>query len=146
MGIAGLNPTTFVEGMLDAKAQIGHLSANELVGMDSKKFTIGGKKLRISVLETTKPAVPLGKRGELCDDMNRRLSDEKLDDVIMFVVDVLNEASTVLTCTKSAAAVVENAWKVKASSDGTHFLPGVLSRKKQMIPTLEKAAKAEDEL
>ena len=37
------------------QAEVGHLSPTELVMMDSKTFEIGGKKLRISVIETTKP-------------------------------------------------------------------------------------------
>jgi len=48
--------------MLGAKAQIDHLSPAELVMMDTKIFKLGGKKVRISVLETTKLVMPLKKR------------------------------------------------------------------------------------
>ena len=37
--------------MLDAKAEIGHLSAEDVVMMDSKVFEIGGRKLRVSVVD-----------------------------------------------------------------------------------------------
>ena len=36
--------------MLDAKAEIGHLSPMAVVMMDSKVFEIGGRKLRVSVV------------------------------------------------------------------------------------------------
>lgn len=140
--LAGLDPKAHVDAMLEAKAAIGHLSPAELVTMDSKVFTIGSKKVRVSVLETTKPSVPMAKMSELKEAMKLKQSEEKLDDVLLFVVDILNEASSVITYSESGASLIEKAWKVKASSDGTYFLPGVLSRKKQMIPVLQKTAES----
>jgi len=144
--IAGLDLHKHAEAMLEAKAQIDHLSAEELVMMDTKIFKIGGKKLRISVLETTKPAAPLAKQAALVEAQKKLVEKEKLDDVIFFVVDILNEAATFISASASATKLVERAWKVKVGKDGTVVLPGVLSRKKQMIPALEAAAKEEAEL
>ena len=45
--------------------EVDHLSCSELIMMDTKIFKIGGKKLRVSVLETTKAAGPLAKQNEL---------------------------------------------------------------------------------
>lgn len=144
--LAGLDVTEFANNMLDAKAEIGHLKPDELVLMDSKKFTIGGKKLRVSVIETTKPATPLKISTDLCKAMKDKVVEEKLDDALMFVVDILNEASTVLTCTPTASKIVEKAWDAKPNSEGYIYLPGVLSRKKQMIPKLEAAADKKEDL
>ena len=47
--LAGLNVHDFAMGMLDAKAKVDHLSAQELIMMDTKVFKMGGKKLRVSV-------------------------------------------------------------------------------------------------
>merc|ERR1711976_1144731 len=63
--LAGLDVHAHAEAMLEAKAQIDHLTPAELVMMDTKIFKIGGKKIRVSVLETTKPAAPLAKRDQL---------------------------------------------------------------------------------
>lgn len=141
--LAGLDVHKHAEAMLDAKAEIGHMSADELVMMDSKIFKIGGKKLRISVLETTKPAAPLMKQKELVEAQQALVVKEELDDMILFVVDILKEAATFVSSSPSATKIVEKAWKVTVDQDGLVVLPGVLSRKKQMIPTLEAAAKVE---
>jgi len=138
--ISGLDLAKFTDGMLEAKAQIGHLTAAELIVMDSKIFTIGGKKLRVSVLETTKPSVPLEKQSELCGAMKVKTTEEKLDDVLLFVVDIINEAALSVSCTDSSAKIVEKAFGVATATNGTAYLPGILSRKKQMIPKLEAAA------
>lgn len=138
--LSGLDVDTFGDAMLDAKADIGHLSADELLTMDSKIFNIGGKKLRVSVLETTKPAVPLSKRADLCTAMSSRASKDGADDVLLFVVDILNTEATFVACTSSAQKIIERAFNGKFDQDGLALLPGILSRKLQIIPGLEKAA------
>lgn len=141
--IAGLDMHQFATAMLDAKANVDHLSPKELVMMDTKIFKIGGKKLRVSVLETTKPGAPLSKQAALVSAQMELVKEEKLDDVLFFVVDILKEEATFISSSATAAALVERAWKVKVGSDGTVVLPGVLSRKKQIIPVLEAAAREE---
>lgn len=144
--LAGLDVHAHAEKMLEAKAQVDHLSPKELLMMDTKVFKIGGKKLRVSVLETTKPAAPLTKRTELIAMQREIVTEEKLDDMLFFVVDILNEAATFISASPNASKLVERAWKCTVDKDGTVLLPGVLSRKKQIIPSLESAAKAGDEL
>ncbi|CAK0841067.1 unnamed protein product [Prorocentrum cordatum] len=141
--LAGLNVHEFAEGMLEAKAQIDHLSPKELVMMDTKIFKIGGKKLRVSVLETTKPAMPLKKMAEMVAAQLDQIKEEALDDMLLFVVDIIKEEATFVSCRPSAAKIVEKAWKATLGTDGTIVLPGVLSRKKQIIPALEASAKDE---
>ena len=140
--IAGLDVHAHAEAMLNAKADIGHLSAEQLVMMDSKVFTIGGRKLRVSVLETTKPAVPLGVKAELQAAMRAAAAEQGLDDCLLFVVDILREEAVFLSSSESAARTVETAWQCTVGADGTVTLPNVLSRKKQIIPVLERAAAA----
>ncbi|CAJ1357424.1 unnamed protein product [Effrenium voratum] len=140
--LAGLDVHDFAEGMLDAKAKVDHLSPSELIMMDTKIFTIGGKKLRVSVMETTKAAGPLAKKLELISAMKELKVKEKLDDVLFFVVDILKASATFISSSPSASKLVEKAWKVKVADD-LAVLPGVLSRKKQIIPKLEAAAKEE---
>jgi manganese-dependent inorganic pyrophosphatase len=141
--IAGLDVHAHAEAMLDAKAQIDHLTPEELVMMDTKIFKIGGKKLRVSVLETTKPASPLAKQAALIEAQKKLVKEEQLDDMLLFVVDIIKEAATFVSSSPSASKIVEKAWKTTVDKDGLVVLPGVLSRKKQMIPALEAAAKDE---
>lgn len=141
--LAGLDVHDFAEQMLDAKAKVDHLSSSELIMMDTKIFNIGGRKLRVSVLETTKAAGPLAKQAELVTAMQKLKEKEKLDDVLFFVVDILKEAATFISSSPSASKLVEKAWSVKVDSKGLVVLPKVLSRKKQIIPKLEAAAKEE---
>lgn len=138
--IAGLDVHEFAEGMLEAKANVDHLSPDELIMMDTKIFNMNGKKLRVSVLETTKPAAPLGKMAAIVDAQKKKKEKEQLDDVLFFVVDILKEEATFISSSPGATLLVERGWNVSVSNDGTVVLPGVLSRKKQIVPALESAA------
>lgn len=130
----------FTQGMLDAKANTAHLTPEELIMMDTKVFQMSGKKLRVSVVETTKAEGPLARSNELIGAMKSLKKQESLDDVLLFVVDILKEHAVFVASSDTAAKLVEVAWAVKVSG-GSVTLPGVLSRKKQMIPKLEEAAK-----
>jgi len=142
--LAGVDVHEFAEGMLNAKAKVDHLTPMELIKMDSKIFKMGGKKLRVSVLETTKPAAPLGKQADLVAAMQSLAKEEEVDDVIFFVVDILQEAATFISASDTAKKLVEKAWNVKVEASGTVVLPGVLSRKKQIVPKLEAAVASTD--
>merc|ERR1712113_562686 len=142
--LAGLDVHEFAKGMLDAKAQVDHLTPSELIMMDTKIFTIGGKKLRVSVMETTKPAAPLAKQQALVKAMQALTTEEKLDACLFFVVDILEESATFVSSSAAATAIVEKAWNKNVTKDGLLVLPGVLSRKKQIIPVLEKAATVDE--
>jgi len=138
--IAGIDLHAHAEAMLDAKAQIAHLSPAAIVMMDSKVFKIGGKKLRISVVETTKPDYALGQKPALIEAQRAMVKEQSLDDVLLFVVDILQTKAIFVSSSDSGAALVERAWGVPLAADGTATLPGVLSRKKQIIPKLEEGA------
>jgi len=140
--------TEFANAMFEAKADVSHMSGKELVTMDSKIFKMGGKKLRVSVLETTKPAIPLAKQSDLCEAMKLKKTEEALDEVLMFVVDILNEAATALACVDAQKQIVLRAWPEKATvhTDGNVLVPGVVSRKKQMIPALEALYNKKEEM
>jgi manganese-dependent inorganic pyrophosphatase len=141
--IAGLDVNAHGDKMLEAKAQIDHLTPDELVMMDTKVFKLSPGKVRVSVLETTKPAAPLAKKAALVEAQQKKIKEEGIDDMLLFVVDIINEAATFVSCSPTATKLVEKAWKVKVGEDGLVVLPGVLSRKKQMIPALEAVKKDE---
>uniref|UniRef100_A0A7S4SLU0 DHHA2 domain-containing protein n=1 Tax=Alexandrium monilatum TaxID=311494 RepID=A0A7S4SLU0_9DINO len=145
--LAGLNMTAFFDGMLNAKAKVGQMSPMELLKLDSKIYTIGGEKLRVSVIETTRPTDVLNKKVSLVHAMRKMVEDEKLDDVLFFVIDITQETALFLSGSKTASAMIEKAWHVWVDENtGVAILPGVLSRKKQIIPALEAATVARNEV
>ena len=57
----------------------------------------------------------------------------------------MREEAVFISGADEAARIVEQAWGAAVDSLGQLVLPGVLSRKKQIVPVLEKAAAAEQD-
>lgn len=63
-------------------------------------------------------------------------AEDGVDQVILFVVDILNEESTLLVPNDLVKTLAEKSFDATVSGD-TVVLPGVVSRKKQIIPNLK---------
>ncbi len=131
-----LDIPAYAAEMFAAKSDISHFSDTELLRLDSKKFELGTLKLRVSVLETTSPEPVLARKTSLMAAMADVARDDGVDQVLLFVVDILNESSTLLVPNAMVKRLAEKSFNVKVSGD-TVLLPGVVSRKKQIIPNLE---------
>jgi manganese-dependent inorganic pyrophosphatase len=104
--------------------------------MDSKEYEVGGKQLRISVLETTAPKVLLDRKASLMQSMVGVAREDGADQVLLFVIDILNGEATLLVPNDLVRALAEASFGVKVTGD-TVVLPGIMSRKKQIIPALK---------
>ncbi|MBQ4423629.1 MAG: putative manganese-dependent inorganic diphosphatase [Clostridia bacterium] len=107
--------------------------AKKLVLSDFKHFVIEGHKLGIGQISCIDSAELLKRRGEFLSIMNGVKDERGFDMVLLMLTDVLREG-TVLLCVGDEETV-EEAFNVKIK-DHTVFLPGVLSRKKQVVPAL----------
>ena len=126
---------SYATDMFAAKSDVSAFSDSELLRMDSKMYEVGGKNFRVSVLETTSPTIVLNRKVSLMDTMKTVAREDGVDQVLMFVVDILNEDSTLLVANDLVKTVAEKSFGVTVVSD-TILLPGVISRKKQIIPQL----------
>lgn len=131
----GVDISEYAAEMFAAKSDVSAFSDAELLRMDSKKYEVGGKNFRVSVLETTTPAIVLDRKASLMDTMATVATEDGVDQVLLFVVDILNEESTLLVANDLVKTVAEKSFGATVSGD-TVVLPGVVSRKKQIIPQL----------
>lgn len=125
----------YASEMFAAKSDVSSYNDKELMTVDSKLYEIGGKKLRISVLETTSPAAILDRQAGLFEAMSHLANDEGLDQVLLFIVDILKEHSILLVPNEFTRQIAEKSFKTKVAGD-TVVLKGIVSRKKQIIPSL----------
>lgn len=131
----GIEISAYAAEMFEAKSDVSAFSDAELLRMDSKEYEVGGKKFRVSVLETTSPGIVLSRKDSLMDSMTTVASEDGVDQVLLFVVDILNEQSTLLVPNELVKSVAAKSFGAEAEGD-TVVLPGVVSRKKQIIPNL----------
>ena len=131
----GLSIPDYAAEMFAAKSDVSAFSDAELLRMDSKEYEVGGTKFRVSVLETTAPATVLDRKASLMTAMTSVAAEDGVDQVLLFVVDILNEEATLLVPNDLVRALAEKSFGASVAGD-TVVLPGVMSRKKQIIPNL----------
>jgi len=132
----GVSIPDYAGDMFAAKSDVSSFSDAELLRMDSKEYEVDGTKFRVSVLETTAPRIVLDRKTSIMDSMSTVASEDGVDQVLLFVVDILNEEATLLVPNELTRSVAEKSFSVSVSGDQV-VLPGVMSRKKQIIPALK---------
>ena len=132
----GVNISEFAAAMFAAKSDVSSFSDAELLRMDSKEYNVAGKELRVSVLETTSPSVVLDRKASLMASMVGVAKEDGADQVLLFVIDILNEEATLLVPNDLVKQMAEASFGVTVSGD-TVVIPGLMSRKKQIIPALK---------
>ena len=125
--------------MLRAGAGIGGKSPTEIAKNDMKEFKIGDYRIIVSQISVMDPKEILDIEKKLIEVMKENCEREGFDMHLLMATDILEEA-TYLLYAGSPKTLIGEAFKKDAS--GTHvYLPGVMSRKKQIIPPLSEAVK-----
>ena len=132
----GIDIAEYAAQMFAAKSDVSSFSEADLLRMDSKEYEVGGKQFRVSVLETTSPKTVLDRKDALMAAMPGVATQDGADQVLLFVVDILNEEATMLIPNELTKAVAEKSFGATVTGD-TVVLPGIMSRKKQIIPNLK---------
>ena len=132
----GINIEDYAGEMFSAKSDVSSFSNSELLRMDSKKYEVDGTKFRVSVLETTSPATVLSRKDAIVEDMTTVAEEDGVDQVLFFLIDILNEEAVLFVPNELTKSVAEKSFDVAVKSDMVS-LPGVVSRKKQIIPALK---------
>lgn len=125
--------------MFNAKSDISDFTDIGLVHLDSKKSIVGDKNIRISVVETMNTKTVLDRKNGIIEAMKNILIEEtETDAILFFITDILNEESTVIVYDQFTKDIISKSFEVKVSDDtDTQILPGIISRKKQIIPMLK---------
>ena len=108
-------------------------SAEELFKTDYKQFHISGQNIGVSQITSADAEHVLERRDEFLAFMEKEKTAKAYDLVILMVTDVLKEGSYLLYIGNDDT--IQQAFGVEPENKQV-FLPGVMSRKKQIIPML----------
>ncbi len=128
----------FANEMFAAKSNIDSLSAEQILLADYKIFNIKGVKIGIAVTETVSPEKIIEQKEQLLKLMRHQKTKDNLNLIYFFIVDMCQGNSTLLLSGKNELSLAEKAFKVKPKEE-TMFLPGLVSRKIQLIPMIREA-------
>ena len=132
--IAGINIEEFAKEMFKAGTLLKGKTVEQIFNTDFKPFTIEGTKIGISQVNTMDIEGFMPLKEEMLNYMDQKAKEAGLEMVLLLLTDILNEGSEILV-TGAKPEIVEKAFKVTLKDNGA-FLPGVLSRKKQVVPPI----------
>ena len=134
--IAGINVEEYGLEMLKAGTDLDDFSAEELINLDAKSLDKDGTKFVIAQVNTVSIEDVLKRQNELEDAINKAIKEKGLSLFVLAITDILNSNSEIIALgTKKDA--VEKAFEKKLENNRA-FLEGVVSRKKQLLPFIDK--------
>lgn len=137
--IAGIDDLHgFGEKLLEAKSDLSHLGAADILTMDYKNFVYGGKKVGIGVAETLTAQQLLERRTEFVAAMKAYKKAQQLDHLFFSVTDTKHKRANLLWIDDADRLVAHSAFKGQ-EKNGWLLLDGVTSRKRQIGPAIQKA-------
>ena len=137
--IAGVDVAEYGLAMLKAGADLSDKSLEDLLSLDAKEFEFGSYKAVVAQVNAVDVEDVLGRQEELEALLNKNVADNGLDLFFFVVTDILNNDSTAVAIGQVAEA---SARSFGAEIVNGHIeLPGVVSRKKQIVPVLTENLK-----
>ena len=115
----------------------GSFTAEQMVGNDIKQFEVGASKLLIGQYETVDKSRALGMIPEIREAMRAYQAEKGADGIVLCLTDIMEEGSQVLF--EGETAVAQKGLGIEDVPEGV-WMPGVLSRKKQVAAPILAAA------
>jgi manganese-dependent inorganic pyrophosphatase len=131
--VLAIDAREFGREMFEATSDVSEVSAEEIVVRDAKRYQVGGGgEICIAQIEVVGKGL-LERKDELLQAMQRERANKELQIYALMVTDVMSKSTDLLVAGDTSA--VARAFGAE-SDDSTIELPGVMSRKKEVVPRL----------
>ena len=138
--IAGVDYEKYGLDMLKAGTNLASKSDETLISQDAKSFDMNGTQVRVDQINTVDLNEVFDREDGLRAAIEKQNKENGYDLFLLMVTNILN-SDTRLLVVGEPQSVVEQAFGKKLE-DNKMDLPGVVSRKKQIVPPLEAAFNA----
>lgn len=140
--IAGVNYKEYGLKMLKAGTNIADKSEEDLIDLDAKSFELNGSNVRVAQINVVDLPEALERKEAFLKAMDEASKSEGYDMFMLLITNILDSDSEALVVgSDESKAKFEKAFNTKLS-DSEVKLPGVVSRKKQVVPPLTNAFEA----
>ena len=120
--------------MFKARGSVNDVPIDKLVEADSKEFPFDDGTVLICQRETVDLAGVLEREEEIREHMRKLAADHGYEFVLLMVTDILAEGSQFLC--EGNRRVVNRVFGIICTGQGGTWMPGILSRKKQVAPRI----------
>ncbi len=132
--IANVDLDKYGVDMLKAGADLSDLTESELIAVDIKEFDLNGIKSEIGQVNTVDIDDIMLRKQKIEEAMKQRITDKNLGLILIAITDVLESNSQIIAL-GDRTDIVKKAYNIKLENN-TEFIPGLVSRKKQIVPVL----------
>lgn len=139
--IAGVDIEEFSFRMFREGSSLQGKTPGEIFYQDFKEYVFGKHKIGIGQVYTMDTEKLAEIKPSLIEFMDNLCKDKSYDLLMLFVTDILNQASEVFFA-GAEKEIIARAFNVTIGENSV-FLPGVVSRKKQVIPSISIAMEKE---
>lgn len=137
--LAGVDYEKYGLAMLKAGTNIADKKESDLIDQDAKSFELNGSNIRVAQINTVDLPEAMERKAAFLKAMQAEADQEGYDLFLVLLTDILNSNSKGLAIGSTAAqADLEAAFNQKLQANELD-LPGVVSRKKQVVPPLTTA-------
>ena len=136
--IAELNIDEYSHKMFSVSTSLKGKNADEILAMDRKRFTFGKNVVFISQVNTIDFVSIVEMADRLYNAMDEFISTVECDLYVLMITDIVQCGSEILVAGKGRDLAYK-AFELSAAQTSV-FLPGIVSRKKQILPKLTFAA------
>jgi len=136
--LAEVDIMEYGRAMFKAGTAVEKTSVDSLLAQDRKRFTFGKTTAYISQINTLDFAGIASRVDEIFRKMQKYYETVPCDLVMLMITDIVAGGSEILAVGR-AKDLLDSAFGMKMNEDHI-FLPGVVSRKKQIVPVLTQIA------
>ncbi len=134
--MAGIDVNEYGLAMLKAGTDLDDFSPEELINIDAKEFEKEGTKFEIAQVNTVSIEDVLKREAELKAVIHKTIEEKGLSLFVLAITDILNSNSMIIAL-GNRTDVIKTAFGKDLENDKA-FLEGVVSRKKQLLPDIDK--------
>ena len=122
-----------MDGLMSVESPLAGMTADQAIANDAKSYTEGGRKFVLAQIEESQMAIFHRRVPELSAALDKAVSAGGLDFMALMVTDPVRGNSELMFAGDEA---VRRALPYRKGKDGVLLMPGVLSRKKQLLPEI----------
>lgn len=135
--IADIDVEEFALDMFKYGTSLAGRSPDEIIKQDLKIFTYENQKIGVSQVYTMDPEALKDLRASLIQAMEDKAKNMDLSLFVLILTDIYKEGSEIIAVGKHTD-IINKAFDVELVNNSV-YIPGILSRKKQVIPPISAA-------
>ena len=141
--IAGIKPEDYAVDMFSAGSNLKNKTEEEIFYQDFKRFTAGKISFGVGQISSLNGQELEQLKGKLTSYLKKAYQSHSVDMMFFMLTNILTESTTLLCEGQGAEQMIFGAFHMeneeasqKSDTEGVIELPGVVSRKKQLVPMI----------